>query len=298
MHNGAFACLMLMADTRDFARASLLRLQRDDGSWSYGSKGIGYPEPTCLALLALPADEWTARQRGMQWLMRRINDAGAMALEDDSEPHWATALALFVFTELGVANELRTRCAQRLLSWEGIRVEPDPAIPLDPGLRGWPWTSGAFSWVEPTAYALLALKRAGYADHPRVAEGERLLLDRICTGGGWNYGNREVLGQTLAPMAHTTAWALLSLQGAAGAEDAVEQGLTVLEREIDRYPSALSLSLAILAFEIWGRPLELWAERLRQRQGADGSWRQQTHLTALSLLALRAATGGGNAFRL
>ena len=30
---------------------------------------------------------------------------------------------------------------------------------LDPYLSGWPWTAGAFSWVEPTSYSLIALKK-------------------------------------------------------------------------------------------------------------------------------------------
>ena len=35
------------------------------------------------------------------------------------------------------------------------------ATDMDTELKGWPWSAGTFSWVEPTAYALLALKKLG-----------------------------------------------------------------------------------------------------------------------------------------
>ena len=284
-------------DALDLAQAFLLRAQRVDGSWPYRTSGAGFPEPTCHALLALSVTETAARQRGLEWLLARVDNAGAVALARDGEAHWSTSLALFTFAALDAPAAVRERCAAFLLSWEGIHAEPDPAIPMDTTLRGWPWTSGAFTWIEPTSYALLALKRAGYATHPRVREAERLLLDRICVGGGWNNGNREILGRTLPPMVYNTAWALLALQGAAGAEQAVAEGLAVVERETARYPSTLSLALTALACEIWGRPVAPWVEGLRARQEADGGWREQIHLTALAAAALQAAGGVSNVFR-
>ena len=56
-------------------------------------------------------------------------------------------------------------------------------IDQDPNLRGWPWTTGASSWVEPTAYALLALKsfapKLPWGARARIEEGERLVYDRM-----------------------------------------------------------------------------------------------------------------------
>lgn len=282
----------------DSAWAFLLRAQREDGSWSYRVAGAGSPEPTCYALLALPGHATLARQRGLAWLWGRVNDAGAVTLEHDADAHWTTSLALFTFATLGAFPELRERCAKFLLSWEGVQAAPDSAVPLDTSLRGWPWTPDAFTWVEPTSYALLALKRAGYAAHARVQEGERLLLDRIAEGGGWNYGNREVLGRTLPPMASPTGWALLALQGTVGTQQVVAESLEVLIREATSYPSTLTLALMALAGDVWGRPVASWAAKLRERQDSEGSWRAQIHLTALATLALQAAEGVGNVFRL
>jgi hypothetical protein len=42
---------------------------------------------------------------------------------------------------------------------------------------------------------------------------ERMLLDRRCRDGGWNYGNRRVLGADLPSYPETTALALMALDG-------------------------------------------------------------------------------------
>ena len=70
-----------------------------------------------------------------------------------------------------------------------------------------------FSWVEPTAWACLALRRIGQGQHPRVEEGSKLLLDRALANGGVNYGNRRIFGIALEPIPGPTAVMLLALQG-------------------------------------------------------------------------------------
>src|SRR5207302_833204 len=80
-------------------------------------------------------------------------------------------------------------------------------------LDRWPWAEGNFSWVEPTAWACLALRQAGYGDHARVQEGIRLLLDRTFDEGGLNYGIRYILGRRTEPIPGPTALMLLALQG-------------------------------------------------------------------------------------
>src|SRR5262249_5050846 len=80
------------------------------------------------------------------------------------------------------------------------------------------WRPGSSSWIEPTAHALLALKRAsrawpGPALRDRIGMGEKMILERRCSDGGWNYGNRKVLGTELPSYPETTALALLGLSG-------------------------------------------------------------------------------------
>src|SRR5262249_12389759 len=64
----------------------------------------------------------------------------------------------------------------------------------------------------PTAWACLALRRAGYGEQARVHEGLELLLDRCLPDGGINYGNRSVFGRPLEPIVTPTALMLLALQ--------------------------------------------------------------------------------------
>src|SRR5262249_42902645 len=90
----------------------------------------------------------------------------------------------------------------------------------DNTLQGWPWIEESFSWVEPTAWCMLAMKisSALLPDRERAAridEAERLLLDRMCQTGGWNYGNSNTLGRELSAHVPTTALALLALRIAA-----------------------------------------------------------------------------------
>ena len=201
-------------------------------------------------------------------------------------------------TRLGVRGDLRDKAVRWLLAWKGEQAPPSRENILNGSLQGWPWVSGTFSWVEPTCYAMLALKLAGHGGDLRVAEAERLLLDRICEDGGWNYGNRLVYDAALPGYLTTTALAAVALQDSTAARPTVERGLAFLDKGLQAHKSALSLSLAILCFQVFSKPVAPLVEALQSRQAGDGSWRQQVHLTALASLALQAANGGVNAFAL
>ncbi|MEJ2720062.1 MAG: terpene cyclase/mutase family protein [bacterium] len=285
------------------AKEFLARLQSADGGWPYREGAQCFPEPTCYGLLASYAGgnsgfSEDARVRGIGWLERLVSPDGAIVLDGDTGPNWATALLVLTLTRLGRSEDLKERCARWLLSLEGEPMEATKEVPFDSSLQGWPWMDATFSWVEPTSYALLALKASGHGDHPRVAEAEKLLLDRGCADGGWNYGNREVLGRELPPFVPTTAWAVMALQECPDAGTAIDGGLDYLEKEVGSHPSALSLSLGILAFDIHGRSTDRFANMLTARQEPDGSWRRAVYLTALATLALDSLTGGANVFRL
>ena len=101
---------------------------------------------------------------------------------------WLTGLS-------GIENGLKFRIAHFL--------RPH-LVDLDPSFKGWPWRPDNASWIEPTAHALVASesgvpKQAATRElRERIESGERMLLDRRCSDGGWNYGNRSVLGVELA----------------------------------------------------------------------------------------------------
>jgi hypothetical protein len=178
-----------------------------------------------------------------------------------------------------------------LLRLEGTRsdVERVPEMGHDVSLRGWPWTAGTHSWVEPTALALLALCRAGYASHPRVGEGRRLLLDRQLSGGGWNYGNTVVFGTELAPQPDATGVALTALAGVVPSE-AVERSLALLERDLPGIGTPISLAWSIVGLGRWGRRPRNAGERIARSFSLEG--RYGGYGTTARAMLLIAGDGG------
>jgi len=163
------------------------------------------------------------------------------------------------------------------------------AVQLDPDLTGWPWYPDTFSWVEPTSYSLLALKSRrdnlrGRRARVRIDEAERMILDRECLGGGWNYGNSRVLDEELWPYPDTTALALIALQDFPRPES-LERSLTALEAMVEDRASVLSLALAVLALQLHGRDVSAARTRLAERV-EDERLPTDTRSLALAALAL------------
>ena len=69
-----------------------------------------------------------------------------------------------------------------LLEWKSLYIEFTKVVTLDGALIGWPWINDTFSWVQPTSYAIFALKLVGLREHARIKEAEALLFDRMCPG--------------------------------------------------------------------------------------------------------------------
>jgi hypothetical protein len=120
--------------------------------------------------------------------------------------------------------------------------------PVNYSHRGWSWTPGTSSWVEPTSFALLALEGALSGQQASAAKrrrelGTSLLYDRMCPGGGWNAGNPMVYGVPGEPLVGPTVWALLALRsGSTRTETA--SSLDWLERAVVGIQSPGSLTLA------------------------------------------------------
>ncbi len=194
-----------------------------DGGWGYHSGKASHPEPTSLSLLALNSDPdefATAISMGLAALERhRQPDGGYRLANGRPEAEWSTAIALFTKLALGANPESMKPTISRLLSVESRIIERGPETldmenDIDLKLIGWPWAAANFGWVEPTAWACLALRAAGFERHPRVQEGLKLLLDRAFDTGGANYGNRVVLGTRTEPIPGPTAILLAAVQGA------------------------------------------------------------------------------------
>lgn len=232
--------------------APLIAAQRNlDGGFGPTKGAPSEPEATALAAIAL--DDAKARD----WLANHQHDDGGFLVGPSSvrndSPTPLAALAL-------APGASRERALDYVVSHQAQPLGDDPRFPHDPSTRGWGWTSLTFGWVEPTARALLALKVLRPAAREQIADGARVLADRECQGGGWNYGNREVLGRNLEPYLQTTAAATLALQDDhTGLRD---RGLNVMERLWATEVGGLGWSLSLAAMRAAGRDHPELADQL------------------------------------
>jgi hypothetical protein len=236
------------------------------------SAGIGYlpgskaaAEPTALAALAflshgridsaLPAcDELSTMQQAN-------GEVGVRAGEDS--PGWPTSLAIVAWS---LVERHTSRSAQThiqpglkwLLANRGRRIERSEAFGHNTELVGWAYAEGTHSWVEPTAFAVLALKAAGHGHTVAAREGVAVLIDRQLPGGGLNYGNTFVLGQLLRSHIQPTGIGLLALSGEHDPSDRITKSIAWLRRSIGPETTAQSLAWAILGMAAQG---ELIAQR-------------------------------------
>ncbi len=236
-------------------------------------------EPGAASALAHPARGTGATtdrlaeavSAGIRWLQNaQLPDGSWPAFVGQRQGCWVTSpacLALHTWAESSdrVAQGLQWLCetwpAEGNFWWRfrqrlGKRAS---VIRQDSSLRGWSWTPGTASWVEPTSYALIALRRIPEELHPRAASkrrqlGERMLYDRMCPGGGWNSGNALVYGVAGEPRVGPTAWALLALQDYRDRPENRES-LDWLEQVYPRIRGPASLALAHLCLEAYDRPL-------------------------------------------
>ncbi len=237
-------------------------------------------EPASWALLALaglPSAPELAniRDHACDWLVKNQQADGSwLAAPGFSQGGWVTPLACLALIEQGTAEESVARGTRWLLdAWPGegnwlwrLRqriFSRKNNVRQNIALRGWSWTQGTSSWVEPTSLALLALR---YAIRENVSSpivqrrelGQAMLLDRMCPGGGWNCGNPMVYGVGGQPFVGQTVWALLALGDSRDLAE-VKQSLDWLEREYHSIKGPASLSLAHLCLRTYGRsprPLE------------------------------------------
>ena len=280
------------------AQNFLIDSQLPGSGWGYRSDSPqAFPEPTCYSLLAL-ADTSFSLTEPLNWLSGLVNSEGQLYLPNDDSPNWGTSHLLITLSRLNLLSDLQQVSIDWLLEWKSQYIETTEVVTLDGTLIGWPWISDTFSWVQPTSYAIFALKLVGLGTHGRVKEAEALLFDRMCRQGGWNFGNPIILNRPIDPSLSETAIALFALQDIPEAATAINNGVVLLETELPNYSTALALSLGILCLQLYNRPVERFVDLLLARQESDGSWRQMPWWTALAVLALQVAEGGDNVFKL
>jgi hypothetical protein len=242
----------------------LCSLQLAAGGWSYQPAGAAAVEPTALAGLALlacaavptPALAGRALNASADWLAGLQQPDGSLGISATlSAPGWPTPYAILLWAALGVHSQAQQRAAAWLLAQQGttVRGPSDGVIGHDASLAGWSWVADTHSWVEPTALAILALRRLGLSTHPRTREGLRLIQDRAVASGGWNYGNTIVFGRMLRPQPAPTGIALLALAGDGRPASQVDRATNYLLDTLPSTRSPLSLGWGLLGLRAWGR---------------------------------------------
>ena len=253
----------------------LLDAQGSDGGWGFFSGKRSWLEPTVWAMLALGnnSDSKSAVLRGWQ-LVRgwQAADGSWQANSLVKEPHWTTALAVLLHAVHGGKDEAMRRGIDWLLGVSGSEngltfrithfLKPD-VVEFDPSLRGWPWRPDCTSWVEPTAHALVALRRVQALSfsgriQERIDQGEKMLLDRRCRDWGWNYGNRRVFGDDLPSYPETTGIALYGLAGNPRLD--IRDSLALARRSLAETRSPLAVAWLSMALRSHGVPVQLPAE--------------------------------------
>lgn len=289
----------------DIAIDLLLNAQNEDGGWGAVKGKRSNTESTSFALMALKSLEKQAFNRqtaaGLKWLLKRQKEDGSWSLNDASkQSSWTTPIAVLALLSFQDQRQHALKAAKWILTQKGRKPGWVASLlvqlsiikkttELDPFLSGWSWTAGAFSWVEPTSYSLMALKKLkrsldGTNCEERIRQGEMLIYDRMCENGGWNYGNSKVLGEALWPYPDVTGLALIALQDRA-ASDVNQKSLRALENMMREAPSGTALSWGILCLALYNRDVEEW-KKILVKSFEKTRFLSETKALALALLAV------------
>lgn len=237
----------------EFEALSNRRLPNDGFPENVG--GILRPDATAWAAICLGRLEAYAKVGldACNALVSAQSSDGRVPVDaDHPDAFWPTPIAILAWSQFEGFEKPRERAIGFLLDVTGVHWTKRDGSPVghDTSLRGWPWTTGTHSWVEPTSLVLQALAQTGYGHEQRAREAVALLLDRQLPTGGWNYGNTAVFSQTLNPMPVPTGMALQALSGATE-HRAVETSISYLKSVLPSLLGAKSLGWGLLGLSAW-----------------------------------------------
>lgn len=258
----------------------------------YAPNAAPATEPTAIAALALVASgrHAIAKPAADSLVASQSPDGSVGVRQKEPDPQWPTSLAVLAwqaFDKQAYAANI-DRAVNWILEAKGKAMEQTSDMGHNTQLVGWSWAEGTHSWIEPTAFHVLALKATGRGEHPRTREAITLLLDRQLPSGGCNYGNTSVLGQMLRPHVQPTGIALLALAGEQDQGNRIAKTVAWLRKALSKETTPASLAWGLLGLAAQGVELPdapTWlAAAAKQIQSHDNSPHK------LALLAL--AAGG------
>lgn len=289
VHSSPLAAPVVASDQSQTVSRALAASQNQDGGFGYyPGKRSRLEASAWVALTALPQ-----ASGALAWLSGRQSEDGWLRDDARAPVNYAfNALALLAFLTNRETLPRAERVGTGLLQAKGLAYGPSPVVRQDNSLQAWPWVENTISWVEPTSYGLLALKRARQVGalgssmetvRARVEVGERLLQDRACVSGGWNYGNAHVFGQDLLAHGPTTAVALLALQDR-GTQPFVQAGVRFLSGQAEVERSGFALALSALCLRLFGRPTTSLDPLIRAQVPTSLAMANTVTLAALSVV--------------
>jgi len=286
----------------------LLEAHSKDGWWPYFAGREQSLEATVWCSIACRANPNLAKQAISYLVQAQLSDGGWATTPSAGQSDWSSSLALIALNILSTQGyglsdtSALERCQNRALSYlVDHRAETYTDLSRfllfmwnGPGYdyaHGWPWNPDTYHWVQPTAYAMLAMHLGPARNQRRVVEmlsrAEDYLIKNACWGGGWNYGCPEVLGAKPEATPVDTAVALLAMQKRAN-ETTVKDAVAFLQRDVERN-SLLSEAWSIIALDALGHDVSERTRLLRDRIEANGSGANLA-TTALATIAADIAT--------
>jgi hypothetical protein len=294
-----------LPEVRAMTRAALVEARNSDGGWAYRRGARSRLEPTCWALLALAQAD--GGEVDIQALRRwPLHDGWLIDIAGVPPNIGFNAVATLTLLQASAGRAMAQPLVTRLLDAKGQTYRNSASVRQDNTLAAWSWIDGTISWVEPTAWSLLALKQQRKRGGPssvlndRIDIAERMLIDRACPVGGWNYGNAHVYDSDLLPHVPTTALGLLAMQDHR-THPVIQRSLGRLQQDATSERSPLALSLSSICLRVYGVPaaavdqqlLTLSAERRRVRDENENH-----HGLAMALYALSTIDRAATAFTL
>ena len=235
---------------------TIRQLQLPSGGFPYHAGSEARPDSTAWAVIALSyvdIPEFVCEQ-GRAYLQKHQDALGRVCIT----PHhpkasWPTPLAILAWHSSINYRQSENLSSQFLLTFTGNHYpNANPAIiGHDSTILGWPWIADTHSWIIPTGMAILALQVTGQSRHPRIQEGQAMILDRQLPHGGWNYGNSSVFGKELHPLPECTGIALQALANDTDIQY-VEKSLDYLLSKFPTLRTPISLGWALLGLGAWG----------------------------------------------
>ena len=259
----------------------------DGGGFVNKAGGTPRADATCWAILALhcAGEQEALVQSARRYLASIQSTDGRVCLTPQHpETCWPTSLAVLAWQGAPEQREAQAKAVRFLLERSEVltpKARKD-IVGYDTTLKGWPWTVKTFSWVEPTALAMLALRAAGSNEHPRGRDAVPLLMDRQLPDGGWNIGSPMVFGQVLRAMPENTGMALQALCGLVPRKD-IEKSIRYLGSCVGRLHTPFTLGWSLLGLSAWEEGIAGRHEMIMsvlQRQDECGPF----DTTALSVL--------------